>query len=173
MHSDASKSSFQAVLRDGARKLESLAKNAVRKRQQSADSDTDNESHPLQKQVGTSRSAVYDRKARDALRAGIHVLDESRYATWLEKLEKIDPNFEFKPGSAADWRFSSCMGWMKNKAPYDTTRIKTHYKVCSDKSKKPQRMTHTKHTHRITSFFTPASQKVDRTPAAETSTSTQ
>ncbi|KAJ7788690.1 hypothetical protein B0H14DRAFT_2628028 [Mycena olivaceomarginata] len=65
---DAPRRNFQAVLRDGARKLQSTTQNAIRKRQQSAESDTDNESH-LQRRVGASRSAIYDRKARDALRA--------------------------------------------------------------------------------------------------------
>jgi hypothetical protein len=170
VHSDASRRSF---LTDGARKLKSSAKNAFQKRPQSAQSDSDDESsHPPRKPVGTSRSAIYDRQARDALRAGIDVLDESRYAAWLEKVETIDPKFEFKPGSAADWRCSSCMGWMKTKVPYDTTRIKTHFKSCSDTSKKPQRMTHTKHTHRITSFFAPADQKANSPSVLGTSTST-
>jgi hypothetical protein len=173
VHSDASRRSFRAVLTDGARKLKSSAKNAFQKRPQSAESDSEDESsHPPRKPVGTSRSAIYDRQARDALRAGIDVLDESRYADWLEKVETIDPKFEFKPGSAADWRCSSCMGWMKTKVPYDTTRIKTHFKSCSDTSKKPQRMTHTKHTHRITSFFAPAGRKANSSPVPGTSTST-
>ncbi|TCD62510.1 hypothetical protein EIP91_006784 [Steccherinum ochraceum] len=80
--------------------------------------------------IGISKSALWARNNRKAVKEGKFEIDELRFADWAEKILEMDENAELDRVNAKEVRHSFCGELRQMRESYDFTRFREHVESC-------------------------------------------